>query len=33
MNKKQLTESIMMGVRRAFRKNKSLNEGFSQWRE
>ena len=33
MNKKQLTESIMVGVRRAFRENKSLNEGFSQWRE
>ena len=26
MNKKQLTESIMAGVRRAFRENKSLNE-------
>ena len=33
MNKKQLTESIMAGVKRAFRENKSLNEGFSQWRE
>lgn len=33
MNKKQLTESIMAGVRRAFRENKSLNEGFSQWKE
>ena len=33
MNKKQLTESIMVGVRRAFRENKSLNEGFSQWKE
>ena len=33
MNKKQLTESIMAGVRRAFRENKSLNEGFSAWKE
>ena len=33
MNKKQLTESIMAGVRRAFRENKSLNEGFSSWKE
>ena len=33
MNKKQLTESIMADVRRAFRENKSLNEGFSQWKE
>jgi len=33
MNKKQLTESIMAGVRRAFRENKSLNEGFSLWKE
>ena len=33
MNKKQLTESIMVGVRRAFRENKSLNEGFSSWKE
>ena len=33
MNKKQLTESIMAGVKRAFRENKSLNEGFSQWKE
>ena len=33
MNKKQLTESIMAGVKRAFKENKSLNEGFSQWRE
>ena len=33
MNKKQLTESIMTGVRRAFRENRALNEGFSQWRE
>jgi hypothetical protein len=33
MNKKQLTESIMAGVKRAFRENKSLNEGFSAWRE
>ena len=33
MNRKQLTESIMAGVRRAFRENKSLNEGFSQWKK
>lgn len=33
MNRKQLTESIMAGVKLAFRENKSLNEGFSQWRE
>ena len=33
MNKKQLTESIMAGVSRAFRENKSLNEGFSSWKE
>ena len=33
MNKKQLTESIMAGVKRAFRENKSLNEGFSSWKE
>lgn len=33
MNKKQLTESIMAGVKRAFRENKSLNEGFSAWKE
>ena len=33
MNKKQLTESIMAGVRRAFMENKSLNEGFSSWKE
>jgi len=33
MNKKQLTESIMAGVTRAFRENKALNEGFSTWKE
>ena len=33
MNKKQLTESIMSGVKRAIRENKSLNEGFSSWKE
>lgn len=33
MNKKQLQESIMAGVKRAFRTNKSLNEGFSAWKE
>lgn len=33
MNKKQLQESIMAGVKKAFRENKSLNEGFSAWSE
>lgn len=33
MNKKQLQESIMAGVKKVFKENKSLNEGFSQWRE
>lgn len=33
MNKKQLTESIMAGVKRAFRENKALNEGFSTWKD
>ena len=33
MNKKQLQESIMAGVRKAFNANMALNEGFSAWRE
>jgi len=33
MNKKQLQESIMAGVKKAFKENKSLNEGFSAWSE
>ena len=33
MNKKQLQESIMAGVKRAFANNKALNEGFSQWKD
>lgn len=33
MNKKQLQESIMIGVRRAFKENKSLNESFSTWKD
>lgn len=33
MNKKQLQESIMAGVRKAFSTNKVLNEGFSTWSE
>ena len=33
MNKKQLRESIMAGVSRAFKDNKALNEGFSAWRD
>lgn len=33
MNKKQLQESIIAGVRKAFSNNKTLNEGFSAWKE
>ena len=33
MNKKQLQESIMAGVRKAFSNGKMLNEGFSAWKE
>ena len=33
MNKKQLQESIMAGVKKAFANNKALNEGFSQWKD
>lgn len=33
MNKKQLQESIMSGVRKAFKENKSLNESFSTWKD
>lgn len=33
MNKKQLRESIMSGVEKAFKTDKALNEGFSAWKE
>lgn len=33
MNKKQLQENIMAGVKKAFANNKALNEGFGAWVE